>query len=110
MPMPGRTPRRGLGTCAFTEGASRKVAWSMHSPQTSGHLVIVGGAEEKPGEILEEFVRLAGGPGARIVVMTLASGKPEESERDYREAFGKLGVTDIRGFYLKNREEGDREE
>jgi hypothetical protein len=46
--------------------------------------VIVGGHEERPGPILEEFVRLAGGPEeARIVIMTVASTVHSEMEEEY---------------------------
>ena len=46
-----------------------------------GRLVIVGGHEDKEGEavILREFVRLAGGAGARIAVLTAATELPEET-------------------------------
>ena len=39
-----------------------------------GALVIIGGAKDKEGDcrILAEFIRLAGGPRARIVVLAVA--------------------------------------
>ena len=47
----------------------------MKLGEARGWLVAVGGAEDKEGDcvILKEFVRLAGGEKARIVVMTVAS-------------------------------------
>jgi cyanophycinase-like exopeptidase len=52
----------------------------MELSEARGRLVAVGGAEDKEGEcvILKEFVRLAKGERARVVVMTVASDLPEE--------------------------------
>ncbi len=63
-----------------------------------GQLVIIGGAEDKEGDciILREFVRRAGGTQARIVVMTVATGLPEEVGRTYTGVFERLGVEDVR--------------
>lgn len=65
--------------------------------EPKGQLVIIGGAEDKEGDciILREFVRCAGGVNARIVVMTAATGLPEEVGRTYTEVFHRLGVEDI---------------
>jgi cyanophycinase len=63
--------------------------------QGPGALVIVGGGEDRPGEILETFVRLAGGDRARVVVMTAASDAPVDLERQYCEAFRQLGAAEI---------------
>jgi cyanophycinase len=81
------------------------------SNQPGGRLVIIGGAEERPGPILQEFVRLAGGPeDARIVVMTVASEQHDAMEEEYRVAFGKLGVRDIRVLETTGRADADRPE
>ena len=52
----------------------------MRLANPKGLLVIIGGGEEKEGDctILAEFVRLAGGDKARVVVMTVATDEPEE--------------------------------
>ena len=52
----------------------------MELSESRGKLVAVGGAEDKEGDcvILKEFVRLARGEKARIVVMTVASDLPQE--------------------------------
>jgi len=68
----------------------------MSSVCGAGRLVIVGGGEDRPGEILREFVRLAGGRESRIVLMTTASEEHERWERAYSEAFGQLGAGDVR--------------
>lgn len=75
---------------------NNKVASDNSSELAAGQLVIIGGAEDKEGEcsILREFVRRAGGRNARIVVMTVATGLPEEVGTEYRRIFEGLG-TDI---------------
>lgn len=69
----------------------------MSLRETQGQLVIIGGAEDKEGDctILREFVRRAGGTKARIVVMTVATGLPEEVGRTYTEVFERLGVESV---------------
>lgn len=69
----------------------------MASSEIKGQLVIIGGAEDKEGDciILREFVRRAGGVNARIAVMTVATGLPEEVGRTYTGVFERLGVEDV---------------
>ena len=69
----------------------------MQLTEARGKLVAIGGAEEKEGDctVLKEFVRLAKGPKARLVVMTVATDEPEESGREYVEAFKSLGVDEV---------------
>ncbi|MCI0182624.1 MAG: cyanophycinase [Acidibacillus sp.] len=76
-----------------------------------GALVIIGGAEDKRGNmtILREFVRLAGGTHARIVVMTVATELPLEVGADYIDVFEKIGVEDVRTFDVSAREAADRD-
>jgi hypothetical protein len=67
----------------------------MSTRATAGALMVIGGGEDKEGEmeILREFVRLSRGPGeARIVVMSAASTDHDAVDARYREAFGRLGV------------------
>lgn len=70
----------------------------MALSQTSGQLVIIGGAEDKEGDckILREFVRCAGGTKARIVVMTAATELPREVGENYIRVFERLGAEDVR--------------
>lgn len=58
----------------------------------------VGGAEDKEGGclVLGEFVRLAGGARARVVVMTVASDHVREVGAECRKVFRKLGVDDVK--------------
>ena len=64
---------------------------------SSGPLMVIGGAEDKTGprQILGRFARLAGGSEARIAVIATASSLGDEIVGAYREAFGRLGVTDV---------------
>lgn len=71
----------------------------MHKDEQKGQhphrkLIIIGGAEDRDDEceILQEFVRAAGGADARIALMTVATSMPLEAAAVYRKTFGKLGV------------------
>lgn len=68
------------------------------SDEIHRQLVIIGGAEDRKDEckVLREFVRLAGGLQANIVVMTAATDLPREVGDDYIRAFERLGVEAIR--------------
>lgn len=70
----------------------------MAKSEIHGQLVIIGGAEDKEGDckVLREFVRRAGGTGARIVVMTVATELPREVGEDYIKVFERLGAEDVR--------------
>lgn len=65
-----------------------------HNTASHGHLVIIGGSEDHTRDkaILACFVGLAGGAGARIVVITAASAIADEKWREYDRVFGELGV------------------
>jgi cyanophycinase len=70
----------------------------MRLAHPKGLLFVIGGGEDKEGDctILAEFVRLAGGSRARLVVMTVATDVPEEVGREYRKVFRRLGVKSVR--------------
>ncbi len=74
-----------------------------------GHLLIIGGAEDRccgTGP-LERFVRLSGGPDARIVLVTTATGMPEQVHAEYEQVFRKLGVERTRELRLHGRADAD---
>ncbi|HWS56009.1 MAG TPA: cyanophycinase [Pyrinomonadaceae bacterium] len=77
-----------------------------------GELVIIGGAEERegPSEILREFVRLAGGKRARIVLVAVASEAPAEVEKTYLAAFRRLGARSVRALGVSARADANDEE
>lgn len=62
-----------------------------------GHLVIIGGAEDKYNErrILRKFVTLAGEKAARVLVVPVASDFPEFSADVYTQTFRKLGLEHV---------------
>jgi len=66
----------------------------------AGALLIIGGSEDHKGErkILAEFVRLAGGSDAAIVIITVASEVQSEVGSRYSEVFTQLGVREVRAL------------
>lgn len=63
-----------------------------------GHLVIIGGAEDKYNErrILHKFIALAGGLDARILIVPVASDYPEFSADVYTQTFRNLGLQGVK--------------
>ena len=72
-----------------------------------GHLVIIGGAEDKYNErrLLRKFVALAGGDEARILIVPVASDYPEFSADVYTQTFRKLGLQQIKVLRATSRQE-----
>ncbi|TWI68941.1 cyanophycinase [Pseudoduganella lurida] len=70
-----------------------------------GHLVIVGGHEDRESskEILSRFVQLAGGEAAVIAVITAASRVPDTMWERYDTVFRELGARDIVHVALPDR-------
>lgn len=71
----------------------------------AGLVMPIGGAEDKVGRmtVLREVVRLAGGAGARIVVISTASSLGDEITHAYLQIFTTLGVTDVLGIRPESR-------
>jgi cyanophycinase len=74
-----------------------------------GRLLIIGGAEDKTGEmeILREAVKLM--DGGRMVVMTTATEHPEEAGDTYRSLFSRLGAKDVEALRVDTRREAEGE-
>ncbi len=87
-----------------------------------GKLIAVGGAEDKgtdleAGEvyrsnlnffelgILRRIVQEAGGPSARIEIITTASTIPMEVGENYRNAFGKIGCENVDIMHVRTRQD-----
>jgi cyanophycinase len=87
-----------------------------------GHLVAVGGAEDKGTDlekgivqrnrlnffelgILKNIVSLIGLEDPRVEVVTTASSIPDEVAENYRDAFQKLGCTNVGHMRIRNRED-----
>lgn len=71
-----------------------------------GYIIPIGGAEEKfrNPEILDRFVELCGGKGARVGIIPTAS-ELEDTGRNYEKLFRKLGVTHARVLPFETRED-----
>jgi cyanophycinase len=66
----------------------------------AGHLLIIGGAEDKlrQRQILARFVTLAGGAEAKVVVISTASSLGDEATELYLSLFKQMGIGDVRGM------------
>ncbi len=74
-----------------------------------GHLLIIGGAEEKlrQRQILSRFASLAGGPEGRVAIVSTASSLGDEATELYRSLFGQLGIPAVIGLRPITREEAN---
>lgn len=66
----------------------------IHREIIGGHLLVIGGAEDKYNErrILRKFLELAGGEKANILIVPVSSDFPEFAADVYVQAFRRLGV------------------
>ena len=72
-----------------------------------GHLLVIGGAEDKYNErrILRKFLELAGGSDANILIVPVASDYPEFAADVYTQAFRHLGVSMPRVLRVTSRQD-----
>jgi cyanophycinase len=72
-----------------------------------GNLIIIGGHEDKEDEqvILKEVARLVRGDDM-LLIMTIATEKPEEVAAEYTDVFKNLGVKNIEVLDIRAREDG----
>ncbi len=72
-----------------------------------GHLLVIGGAEDKYNErrILKKFLELAGGDKAEVLIVPVASDFPEFAADVYTQAFRNLGVTNPRVLRATSRQD-----
>ncbi len=72
---------------------------------TEGHVIIIGGAEDKVRErvILARFIKLAGGADARIAVISTASSLGPLAGEMYRRVFGELGAAVVNPIHAMTR-------
>lgn len=79
-----------------------------HREVIGGHLLIIGGAEDKYNErrILRKFLQLAGGEKtAEILIVPVASDFPEFAADVYVQAFRNLGVANPRVLRATSRQD-----
>ncbi|MBP9663641.1 MAG: cyanophycinase [Pyrinomonadaceae bacterium] len=72
-----------------------------------GHLLVIGGAEDKYNErrILRKFLDLAGGENAEVLIVPVASDFPEFAADVYTQAFRNLGVANPRVLRATSRQD-----
>ncbi len=72
-----------------------------------GHLLVIGGAEDKYNErrILKKFLELAGGERAEVLIVPVASDYPEFAADVYTQAFRNLGIPNPRVLRATSRQD-----
>lgn len=72
-----------------------------------GHLLVIGGAEDKYNErrILKKFLQLAGDDKAEVLIVPVASDFPEFAADVYTQAFRNLGVAHPRVLRTTSRQD-----
>jgi cyanophycinase len=70
-------------------------------------LLAIGGNEDRENEceILKRFVEMAGGEKSEILLMTIATKEVEETVKEYRKVFRRLGVRHLKVFDISMRED-----
>jgi cyanophycinase len=70
-------------------------------------LLAIGGNEDKENEceILNQFVRMAGGEHGEILLMTIATKEVRETAKEYRKVFRRLGAPHMKVFDISARED-----
>jgi cyanophycinase len=83
----------------MSEGIDREII--------GGHLLVIGGAEDKYNErrILKKFLSLAGGEKAEVLIVPVASDFPEFAADVYTQAFRNLGVANPRVLRATSRQD-----
>src|SRR3954469_8215135 len=72
--------------------AARPSASGAHP---KGRLILIGGAEDREGEMVILREGAARARGGRLAGVTAAGGEPEEMWALYRRVFTRLGVRDV---------------
>jgi cyanophycinase len=77
-----------------------------------GRLLIIGGAEDRRSGtgLLERFVDLSGGTGARIVLVTTATSVPDEVHANYERVFRGFGADRTVQLRLHGRFDADSDD
>ncbi len=72
-----------------------------------GHLLVIGGAEDKYNErrILKKFLQLAGDDMAEVLIVPVASDFPEFAADVYTQAFRNLGIVHPRVLRATSRQD-----
>jgi len=72
-----------------------------------GHLVAIGGAEDKDSEleVLSRVISLAPRNNKKVLIVATASGVPDEVFSAYRAAFERLGASEIGALDVRSRQQ-----
>ena len=102
---------KGIGELAWRRTSGQMVIKARVGKVRPGCLMIIGGAEDRASDcrLLQAFADLCGGAGARIVLITTASGRPAEVFATYLAAFRRLGIIDVRELWLDSHEQANSE-
>ncbi|WP_458527283.1 cyanophycinase [Onishia taeanensis] len=75
--------------------------------KTSGHLVAIGGGEDRTSDldILTQVFALAPGDNQEVAVIATASGIPDQILPDYEAAFTRLGASRIHSLNIQSRQQ-----
>ena len=78
---------------------------------TDGHVIIIGGAEDKVRDrvILSRFASLAGGRDATVAVISTASSMGLEAGERYKQVLGELGVSRVKTIHAVTRAQANDE-
>jgi cyanophycinase len=78
-------------------------------PRRRGHLIPIGGAEDKIGTraILSQVLELSGGNRARLLIIPTASSIPVESGNVYCRVFTELGAAAAEVIDVRNRQQAN---
>jgi cyanophycinase len=97
----------GLGLAALVLMSFPAQAAPVVKGPDKGTLIIAGGGKLGP-EILGRFIKLAGGPGAEIVVIPTAGGEKAYGPAcDCLKIFRELGATNLTVLHTLDRKEAD---
>jgi cyanophycinase len=79
----------------------------------AGRLLVIGGAEdpdENDMHVLPYLVKIAGGKNARIIICSAPSESPEEKVDTYGALFEKIGVAEVIGAPITDRNQANTQE
>lgn len=73
--------------------------------QKRGHLLLIGGSEKRSAdsEILQHFVKEAGGEKAKILICAAATREPQRALPQYKKAFEELGAGKVTSATVDDR-------
>src|SRR5262245_50563765 len=100
-------PAAAVVLCAIAVHAQQAPALKQPSGEISGSLVIVGGGDV-PDAVREQFLQLAGGKNAKLVVIPTASASADGPDADKSlEPWKKREVNSVVLFHTRKRDQAE---